>query len=444
MKLLPISIVLLFTSGTIGYGQSLRPVSFVRYNQGSLHDSAHYSYSGGRGGEVRFTGVGNENNHLLELYTVGQLDAGYINADITDQTFPTAITPHRIRVINSYNILSNIISTQVQSGNTSATLQDQSLVTLTGLGTHVITELTSTWDIVSASWLPANRLVRTYNSTGKLTDQLTQIYSGGTWTNFSRGIYTLNSMSQLQSYTFAYWQNSSSVWGDTFRSSYYYSPTGVLDSFTRSSKQTSWWNTNTYRFQYNTLHEAITMERLAGNAVVERDSNIYDALHRRILIYTTHIGLSPLILKPHSLTTITYTGNQLKRVDYKSLDSSANPPDYFEEYEYETYAPTSVELSTLKDDIRIYPVPANDRVYIEGHLKKTGPVQCKIIDVTGRLVQRWDLAPTDHFATSIPTQTFVAGRYIIQIRTEDQLLSRPMIIARYLFCLRAIIPRCHS
>ncbi|MDY0078056.1 MAG: T9SS type A sorting domain-containing protein, partial [Bacteroidales bacterium] len=87
-----------------------------------------------------------------------------------------------------------------------------------------------------------------------------------------------------------------------------------------------------------------------------------------------------------------------------------------------TYVITYVGLEEQFTDVKLYPNPTKNRLYLE--FDQTGDYEVQLLDTKGRLINRLQTAET---RLMLPVQTLESGKYVIRIISENNMITRMFI-----------------
>jgi hypothetical protein len=92
--------------------------------------------------------------------------------------------------------------------------------------------------------------------------------------------------------------------------------------------------------------------------------------------------------------------------------------------------PTAVVQFSLNDAIRLYPNPAENYSTLEISLSKIQNIEIKMIDALGRVLQNLNLSEVNSVIQEIDTQNYSAGVYMLTIQTENEIITKKLVINR--------------
>jgi len=178
----------------------------------------------------------------------------------------------------------------------------------TGKTSQFVTEVWSD----SLGWVYSSRDVYTYGANGKETETLNELWTGGTWHDTTRYYYEYNPSGQEIEYGYESWNGS--AWVDSYRFQYIYTSYGNLGHSLRQNWADTGWVNSTNRTWYFNLNQTINSaisQSWMSNAWVntQRDSQAYDV--KDSIILHVYQSWADTAWKNSSKYMYTYKGNGL-------------------------------------------------------------------------------------------------------------------------------------
>ena len=385
-------------------------------------DSTNYTYSGNRGGDLKHTLKYDNSNAWNYLG-----DTAYSNAWAYSQTY------------DANNNVTSYIS-QYWSGT---------------------------------GWVLSTKNLYFYDTTMKLSAVIQQNWSGSSWTPVSQNLYTYLGSKLVQD-QFQVWNSLTTSFENSSQKNYYYDLVSgnVLNetdinwvssvpvnqaSYTYtytgsgqlSTKTYSTWNgaswdnqtkvTNTYDTTGNMTNVLAQYYNPSSTSWVNQNMHIYSSFS------AAHNPMSD-ILQTYDTTTavwnnvmqFTYSYNaygQLTNSEGQSwnivgaFEYALNDPKA--NYYYETYS-TNVAVKNVgnaSNEVNIYPVPAQNMLFIDLNSNEAQTATIAIYDMTGRVVSQWEAPMGNQYHSTIPVGTLSAGNYIVKVTGAQGQVVKQIVIA---------------
>lgn len=155
----------------------------------------------------------------------------------------------------------------------------------------------------------------------------------------------------------------------------------------------------------------------------------------QITEYFSHYNLGFLKRRIRQIKYNSY--NQPDTVYHYSSNYSSSNPDtqlHFNKKEvhiYQVYWPTNVSNTTdLENNLKIYPVPANNTLNLTAEIKKPQDVTISISDIQGRVLYTHQELSSLSINKKIPVSKLPNGIYILKLSGHNLNLTRKFSIAR--------------
>jgi hypothetical protein len=141
---------------------------------------------------------------------------------------------------------------------------------------------------------------------------------------------------------------------------------------------------------------------------------------------SANVNFVPAIASHWSNDTIDlspYAGMQNIMLDFQSVNRNGNNIylDNIRVFEGNT-APSSIWEST-KANVKIYPNPTSDMVYIESEERGNTPIQITIFDAFGKAIKQMNYTTEPNIRKQISLQNYAPGLYFIQYSSITQTTS---------------------
>jgi hypothetical protein len=392
----------LFSSRTDNYdGTSFHP-----------HDSAHYTYSGDRGGIGQY----GQNEYLILFDLAHHLSASGTTWNDSLQTTKTYDANDRLLTllsqiydgsnwINSKREVHSWVTNNKREDTVSSYYWNGSkweptskfIYNFDALG-RVIEEFQEKGDTISGGWATAYWYLTHYNHFGDIDTQISQTMSwqSGAWQNLSMFVSIVDTVHELSSFLYSW---SAGVWNKGSRDTFiYYADNGnsiTVDSeFTWSSNQSTWtpYYLNTYVYDkdnrlvnstkqsYNVNQQA-WVKQLQQNTTYSPDNSAQQSI-----LYLGDAGTNTWYPYSNTVWNINQSGLIVSEMDssWQTLWVPATSHYYW----YTENSGSGVKASPQVISSSVYPNPFTKTFTITFISKKEGDVMLKLYDMTGRLITK--------------------------------------------------------
>ncbi len=319
-------------------------------------------------------------------------------------------------------------------------------------------------------WTGVWRYTNTYNAANLPLTQLVESYGGGVWKGSTRLSYAYDAGGRdtgiaREVYTTA-WKNST-------RNSYSYDAAGNQSAsinWSWDAASSSWTIASRNAYAYNAMNGQTnsSTQIMYGTPpkMINLDSTTYsyDAagnMVQRLLFRADSAGL----WQPSERNTYSFTGTNkpatelderynaagasfenVQRLAYFYNSSDQQTRRYRQEWvgglwvyanrSYESryyYEPVNnlgaVSAAGLTgNDLRLYPVPANDRIDLLVHFSKPQQFTASVVDASGRVIMNWNDAGDGLYSRTITTSALADGLYYLSIRDGQSAASLPFVV----------------
>ena len=376
-------------------------------------DSASYSYSGNRGGDL---------NHFLmyDNYTTYTWnDTAYLNSSLN---------------VCTYDTLNN---------QTSSTDEN--------------------WDTATASWVLEDKTLYFYTGS-TLNNSIFQLYSSG-WVNSSENVFTYSGGALTKMTTLA-WNNLTSSWDPTSATTYAYDGSGNLTAqidYSYSNVTMTYTETDQYNYTYNSANQMLTQVYATYNTGLLTTvpsymyTNTYDTLGDMLTtLYQTYnastaayvnvsmkifgnfISTNPQLEIDQNWDTIgggsfdtvmefvkSYNSfNQLTTSIGESWHAGGfwefqpGNPEY--NYYYQTVSTSGIKnVAENTGSVNVFPVPAQNVMNLNITWNEPQIATVAIYDMSGRIIRQWTTNQTAQYSSTVPVNNLAAGNYIISVTGND-------------------------
>jgi hypothetical protein len=255
------------------------------------------------------------------------------------------------------------------------------------------------WTTISPGWTPMNRISYTYTGSNVATE-LRQQWLGASWVDDSRTTYTYNTAGEK---TNTLGENSNGGnWVNSFRVAYTYTggrlTTAVDDFWNLSAWEPGQKQTYTYDTKGNMLTE--TTEMWQNNAWQPQRQNTWQ--------------YKPILIIEQTLSW----NSQTSKYELMPFDREIHrhfPP----------LASIGDSKSMEANNLHIYPVPAQNKLYIDIKSAGNEPALLHLCGMDGKVVQQTILQPGISSHT-VDVSAIPAGNYILKVsgsRAQTQLIT---------------------
>lgn len=186
------------------------------------------------------------------------------------------------------------------------------------------------------------------------------------------------------------------------------------------------------------------------SALIKSQGNKADEMVLRGFLYILDKDLNPLdslILRGpgmseiydadmDSLGNLYITGDFLGTIDFDQSDtefnltSDAGSRDMFiAKYDVSSVFATSLASMAENSFLKIYPVPAREKVFVEANFKKSSSGIIQFEDISGRVLLQKQFTDETALRREIPLQ-MASGIILVKIKTQNESLTKKFIVQR--------------
>lgn len=324
-------------------------------------------------------------------------------------------------------------------------------------------------------WDNVNRYNYFYNTDGTTGSMIYQTGSGSTWTNYSKNVYTYSG-GKLISDKYYLWggvefnnfvsqvvyqydagtgmkilETYSNVSGSTItytQQNEYTYDTGSHATWVLS-KTNYTWNGSSFapNTRYNYAYDASGNRTTSTYQVYNNTTSAWD--NTTLMIYSGFTGGKNPTNEVDQKWDTTGGGYwyNWKNIDYtyngkEQLTSSTaiswNIAGFWQHvngdpmamYHYSSYFGTSVaNVNAANGSVNIFPVPVNNTVSIDLKWNEAQAFSVSIYDMTGRLMESWSVPSTSQYTTSIATDSYPTGNYIVKVAGTKGQITKEIVVA---------------
>ncbi|MBS1781702.1 MAG: T9SS type A sorting domain-containing protein [Bacteroidetes bacterium] len=190
---------------------------------------------------------------------------------------------------------------------------------------------------------------------------------------------------------------SNGLWVDAQKSEYYYAGNTLTQINSYVRKNNIWIPTGKNIYQYD-----------VSNNLIEIEFQIWDNATNNFLPTNREQKTYNNFGQPTSWYSETY--------DQASFSWVSAVGDFMKHYYYENYIPTSVAFVFADAEMKIFPQPASDRLYLEGTQKSQAPIQLLVTDVQGKII--WQQQNATALKQELDISNWVNGIYFLRIQSS--------------------------
>ncbi len=292
------------------------------------------------------------------------------------------------------------------------------------------------WNTTTNHWDSLDRSIYTYNGQGQLTEYLVQDWNGGSWDNSFRQTTTYITAGISQRLN-QFWNSSNNTWFDNDRFVYTYDANNKLAEELHQFWNGTWKNVNRNIYRYNStglVWQASFHQWNLGTSAWDsstRSTITYDAANDpATTLYEEWDGSAYVYLQKQ---TTTFSNHQRILAETQSWSSAStgwvyNTSSYRMYYFYEPFFPTGITTLPMQADVKLYPMPANNTLYIALQNSNGKIYTLTLIDLNGRKLLQQQ-SPVYNNTLSLPVANLPAGNYLLSVATDGQWVTRQVSIA---------------
>lgn len=274
----------------------------------------------------------------------------------------------------------------------------------------------------NGTYWDSTRTVNLYNSAGKSLGDLNQTWepSSNSWVNDTRNRIILNSGNEPDSSIFEDWDASTGTWEATVITKYTYSSGKLANTVTHLNMNGTWTNGNRVTYTYHANGKVLTELYESWDAMLSSWKNENKATYTynssNLLTKTFRERYMNSNWENDRQTDYTYNnfGQILVETEQLWFASKWNLVYQGRNY-YETYFPASVNDVASQSQLKLYPVPARDRVNLQIGLEQPATVMVTIQDMTGKTVKFVNLPTVSQYNGYIDVAALPAGSYTVKM-----------------------------
>jgi hypothetical protein len=332
--------------------------------------------------------------------------------------------------------------------------------------------VTQSWNGTSGMWDPQTKVIYFYDSTtGQLTSSINETWSGSGWVNASQDLFTYDVSGNVYSDENKTWNTITNAFDPSSILYYFYSGGNLTTLVGKTYSATLMAYDFSYKFDYTYTsgHLTSTTYRLWNSGTsswvdIYRYTNEYDGSGNRLTnLYAVFSGGNwvPDTLHVYS----NFTSSHLPRTEvvqlWSSVDSSwknqwqfteaynstdqltatmrmsRNASDLFWEltagdnrsaYYYGAYSNAGVNNTAASVEANVFPVPAQNMVFVDLKWKEAQAATLSLTDLQGRVIRSWG-ANGAQSHMSVLVNDLANGVYMIKINAGNDVIVKRVVVA---------------
>ncbi|HTN17010.1 MAG TPA: T9SS type A sorting domain-containing protein [Chitinophagaceae bacterium] len=387
----------------------------------SVIDSVRAYYSGARGGDLKSASIKFDSARIFSRSPSFTLDL----AAVSRQSFDAAENI-KTRSEQDWDAASSTFidySLSFSNYNTDNQVTVDSMLESDGTALQIkskqITNYNTAKDISEtidqewngSGWDNISRNTYLYTAAKKPSQLYVQTWNGSGWDTGGRVTYTYDGSGRLSTELTEYQDLSTMTWSNSSLTTYTYDAAGNK----RSENRQQWdFGASSWKdYQYYDNHFD------AGNKLIESIMSFtiggtVDTFNHTVYKYNTYNQVTEEWTNP-------WDG---------SLHSWDEDNGYASRYYYEEYSPTTLKETAVQGSMRLFPVPAKDKLQLEVSLLQTQECSIILTDLQGRILQSNAYAAGSVLNETIPVSHLAPGPYLITISgAKGAHLVKQVIIA---------------
>ncbi|QEC68773.1 T9SS type A sorting domain-containing protein [Panacibacter ginsenosidivorans] len=331
--------------------------------------------------------------------------------------------------ISTYSYNTNGYVDSILTQSALIILQNTSLVTYTYNSDNTPSVvLNQTWDGVSA-WVNASRTTYTYNGDKTVHQTVIETWSGSAWENEERITYTYNGSAKVLTETTENWDTGTSTWVNSELTTNTYNGNGDLATALHQSWNTgtsAWDNETRDTYTYST---SCTLPLTLLNFTASRNNNVISLTWQTSNeVNTSHFNIQRsadgvnfttagnVTAKGNSALTNNYSfTDDAKKINGDKVYYRLQMVDKDGKYTFSKIVP--ITLLVYTGNIKTYPNPVKDQLYILFNAQNAGKATLRISDASGKIVHAETIS-TSVTALGVNVSRLGKGVYYVQLITD--------------------------
>ena len=417
-------------------------------------DSAAYTYSGTRGGDLTHT----LNYDQYSAYSYDNITGIYTGGSAQVQTFD----------VNN-NIITNTTLNSAASGGACTNIKDSNSY---NTNNDQIAAIVMSYDTTTASWINFSEHIRTFDGSHNMLSDVYSTWLSGAWVNVSGDIYTYDAANNRLTDLQQTW--SAGAWVNTYNNTFTYTATNKVAIATRLywiAATATWLNFSQTVYNYNTSDAIATQTNYYNDATTstwtlsDRNTYNYDGTGNMTTVLTEGYEALDSSWSPEYRTMYSsFTSGQPQQVIYQNIDITGDTlvnttkdsltyntygqktaryttswylgswqtleGETGDRYCYDDYTTTVQNVSNTNCTTTVYPVPAKDMLHVSITWNEPQAFTIQIMDMSGRTVSQWQMPEAKSYDGNITISNLPPGNYILQMTGAYARSVKQIIVAK--------------
>lgn len=265
-----------------------------------------------------------------------------------------------------------------------------------GQGT-LLSYLTELWQ--SGQWENQSLNTNAYDGNKFLTNSLTQFWSSNAWVNDRQTNYVNNNHGSIQTETIQDWDIFNNIWTDNLQRTYSYSPSCLLPIKLIS-------------FSAIKNHDVVAL-----NWQTSEEINISNFTIQRSLDGVNFTNINTVPAKGGSVISDYSYNDNIQNIICSKVFYKLKISDKNGSYTYSKTIPIALTIYT--DELKVYPNPAKDQLFVLFNLQNVNKGELRITDISGKTIYNQTLSSNqNNNITSINISVLSKGTYLLSLITE--------------------------
>lgn len=324
------------------------------------------------------------------------------------------------------------------------------------------------WDGVANTWVNQVRYQYVYNSANMLTSFSWQGWDDvtGAWENVSNSLFYYNTLKQDSVNILQLWNSMTNSWTNSGRSIKSYDSRGnmnaqqqdiwnfitgsweqnvsnvfVYDNADHLLKESSFewnglsWDTSFVKVRhYNSTFDTMTVKYDAWSSLglrtkISNDRSCFNNRKQLVSQTTTSWQAASATYKDLLLNTYAYNSQDrpITITTQKANTSGSWVNDHQMRFYYEQYGATGIVNQRSNDELRVYPVPAQNFITVTFPAPKE-VVTITLSDVQGKVLGQWAEDGNNKVSRQLSVMDYPSGSYWITVKGKQTYLLRTISV----------------
>ena len=387
------------------------------------NDSTAYSYSNGRGGDLKhtlkydnatnwiFLGDTAYNNNYYYLQT---FDANNNLLGTITQFWSGTAWVNWTNVLYTYNSNNTVATATYQTWGGSSWVNSSQDVYSYNTAGQLYSDQNNSWNSLSITFTPNTQKIYTYDISGNLVSEVDQVYnSASTLYDYTAEYIYTYSGTELLTTTYKTW--SGSAWVNNYMYTNTYDTTGdLLTNLYSSYNGTAWVNQSLKVFSSFTATGSNLPQIETDQTWDTTGSGSWTNVKRYMYTYNSYGQMT---------TSIGESWNVGVGWEFALGDPAAF-------YYYGTYTATSVKnVANNVGNVNVYPVPAQNIVNIDLNWAVAQSATISVYDMNGKQVSKLDAPMGAQYHGTLSVNNLADGMYVIRIEGTQGQIVKQIVVA---------------